>query len=153
VSGVGGCLPVIVAALEGLLVPVKYPWACSRRDISAGLITPYLCCLTVRTSDPGNGEFGLEDGRLEFSSIADVGPKLSNCLEYLLLAGGVGIARLPEFGGRGEPVEEGVYAKASKPAKESYLISLSAKGIGSTHPISLFLVGVCFRSEFLNAQK
>ena len=48
------------------------------------------------------------------------GLKLSNCREYLLLAGGVGILRLPEFGGRGEPEEEGVYAKLlSSPAKES----------------------------------
>jgi len=44
--------------------------------------------------------------------------KPSNCLEYLLLAGGVGMARLPEFGGLGEPEEEGVYA-VSRPAKES----------------------------------
>ena len=45
------------------------------------------------------------------------GVKLSNCLEYLLLA--VGAGRLPELGGRGEPDEEGVCAKVSRPAKES----------------------------------
>lgn len=47
------------------------------------------------------------------------GLKPSNCLEYLLLAGGVGITRLAERGGRGELEEEGVYAKLSRPAKES----------------------------------
>lgn len=99
---------MIVVALGGLLVPAKYPWACSRREISAGLITPYLGCLTARTSDPGNGELGLEDGRLTLSRSVDVGANPSNCLEYLLLAGGTGMARLPELGGRGEPVEDGV---------------------------------------------
>jgi hypothetical protein len=52
-----------------------------------------------------------------FSGIEVAGLKPSNCLEYLLLEGGVGIALLPEFGGRGEPDEDGVYA--SRPAKES----------------------------------
>jgi hypothetical protein len=43
-----------------------------------------------------------------FSGIAVAALKLSNCLEYLLFAGGVGMARLPEFGGRGEPDDDGV---------------------------------------------
>jgi hypothetical protein len=47
------------------------------------------------------------------------GLKPSNCLEYLLLADGVGMALFAEVGGRGEPEEDGVYAKLSKPAKES----------------------------------
>jgi hypothetical protein len=49
------------------------------------------------------------------------GLKPSNCLEYLLFAGGVGTARLAEVAGRGEPEEEGVYAKLSRPAKESWI--------------------------------
>lgn len=44
---------------------------------------------------------------MTFSGMA-VGLKLSNCREYLLLAGGVGIARLPELGGRGDPDDDGV---------------------------------------------
>ena len=53
-----------------------------------------------------------------FSGMEVAGLKPSNCLEYLLLAGGVGIDLL-ELGGLGEPVEVGVYAKLSSPAKES----------------------------------
>jgi hypothetical protein len=104
---VPGRLPDIVAALDGLLDPLKYPWACSRLAISAGLITPYRCCLTARTSCPARGELGLEGGLLTFSGIAVAGLKLSNCLEYLLFAGGVGMARVPTEG-RGDPEEEGV---------------------------------------------
>lgn len=56
---------------------------------------------------------------MTFSGIAVAGLKLSNCLEYLLLAGGVGMARLlAELGGRGELEDDGV--NASRPAKESY---------------------------------
>jgi hypothetical protein len=47
------------------------------------------------------------------------GVKPSNCLEYLLLAGGVGIALPVELEGRGDPEDEGVYA--SSPAKESWI--------------------------------
>lgn len=61
---------------------------------------------------------GLEGGLETFSGIDVAGLKPSNCLEYLLLAGGVGIDLL-ELGGFGEPAEEGVYAKLSSPAKES----------------------------------
>lgn len=53
------------------------------------------------------GELGLEGGLVRFSGMA-LGLKFSNCLEYLLFAGGVGTLRLAEFGGRGEPDEEGV---------------------------------------------
>jgi hypothetical protein len=52
-----------------------------------------------------------------FSGMEVAGLKPSNCLEYLLLEAGVGMARLPELGGRGEPEDDGVYA--SRPAKES----------------------------------
>lgn len=51
-----------------------------------------------------------------FSGMAVGGVKPSNCLEYRLFAGGVGIALAAEFEGRGDP-DEGVYA--SSPAKES----------------------------------
>jgi len=54
-----------------------------------------------------------------FSGIEAGGVKPSNCLEYLLLAGGVG--RLPVLCCLGEPVDEGLYAKLSRPAKESYI--------------------------------
>ena len=97
----------MVAALDGLLDGLKYPWACSRLAISAGLIIPYRCCLTTRTSDPARGELGLEGDLLTFSGIAVAGLKLSNCLEYLLLAVGVGMARAVAEG-RGDPEEEGV---------------------------------------------
>jgi len=106
----------MVVPLDWLL-ELKYPCAFSRLAISAGLITPYLCCLTARTSEPVRGEFGLDGGLPTFSGIDVAGLKPSNCLEYLLLEGGVGMARLPELGGLGEPEDDGVYA--SKPAKES----------------------------------
>lgn len=73
--------------------------------------------LAVRASEPARGELGLDGGLLTFSGIAVAGLKLSNCLEYRLLAEGVGIDRLPEFGGRGDPDDEGVVA--SRPANES----------------------------------
>lgn len=108
----------MVAALEGLLGPLKYPGACSLLAISAGLITLYRCCLTARTSEPPRGELGLEGDLLIFSGIAVAGLKVSSCLEYLLLAGGVGMVR-EAAEGRGDP-EEGVYATLlSRPAKES----------------------------------
>ena len=56
---------------------------------------------------------------MAFSGIEAGGVKPSNCLEYLLLAGGVG--RLPVLCCLGEPVDEGLYAKLSRPAKESYI--------------------------------
>jgi len=113
-DGVPGLLPLIVAALDCPLA-LKYPGAFSLLAISAGLITPpYLGCLTARTSVEARGELGLDGGLLTFSGI-ELGLKLSNCLEYLLLAGGVGIVRL--FAGRGDPEEEGVYV--SRAANES----------------------------------
>ena len=54
---------------------------------------------------------------LTFSGIEVTGLNPSNCLEYLLLAVGVGIDLLV-LGGLGEE-EDGVYAKLSRPAKES----------------------------------
>ncbi len=114
--GVPGRRAVTVVPLDWLF-ELKYPCAFSRLAISAGLITPYLCCLTARTSEPVRGEFGLDGGLLTFSGMDVAGLKPSNCLEYLLLEGGVGMARLPEFGGLGEPEDDGVYA--SRPAKES----------------------------------
>jgi hypothetical protein len=113
---VPGLRALIVVPLDWLF-ELKYPCAFSRLAISAGLITPYLCCLTARTSDPARGEFGLDGGLLTFSGMEVAGLKPSNCLEYLLLEAGVGMARLPELGGRGEPEDDGVYA--SRPAKES----------------------------------
>ena len=53
------------------------------------------------------GEPGLDGGLPAFSGI-EPGLKPSNCLEYLLFEGGVGMARLPELGGLGEPDDEGV---------------------------------------------
>lgn len=119
VSGVAGGLPELVAALVGIVDVLKYPWPCSRLACSAGLITPYRCCRTARTSEPASGELGLEGGLATFSGIAVAGLNPSNCLEYRLFAGGVGMALLAEVGGRGEPEEDGVYAKLSNPAKES----------------------------------
>lgn len=52
----------------------------------------------------GRGDVGLEVG-LPLSSVMAV----SYCLEYLLLADGVGKERAPEWGGRGELPDEGVY--------------------------------------------
>jgi hypothetical protein len=40
-DGVPGRRPLIVAALDGLLAPLKYPGVFSLLDISAGLITLY----------------------------------------------------------------------------------------------------------------
>jgi hypothetical protein len=54
------------------------------------------------------GELGLEGGLLRFSGTEVAGLKPSNCLEYLLLELEVGITRLPELGGRGDPDDEGV---------------------------------------------
>ena len=93
VSGVPGCLPVVLAALWGGLFLPKYPWLASRR-VSAGLSAAYLCCLTALTSVPGSGEFGLEV-LLALSGIADGGAK-SNCLEYLLFVAEVGGPRFAE---------------------------------------------------------
>lgn len=115
-EGVPGRRPDTVAALVGF-EPLRYPWPCL--VISAGLMTPYLCCLAGLTSEPVRGEVGLEGGLETFSGIDEAGLKLSNCLEYLLFAGGVGTV-LPELGGRGEPEDEGVYEKLpSRPANES----------------------------------
>ena len=88
--------------------------------ISAGLITPYRCCLTALISEPAEGEVGLDSDLPTFSGMEAAGLKPSNCREYLLLASGVGMLRLAEVGGRGEPEDEGVYAKLlSRAAKES----------------------------------
>lgn len=87
-----------------------------------------------------------------FSGTAVAGLKFSNCLEYLLLAGGVGIARVAEFRGRGDPVDEGVYE--SRPAKESYRYQYGTTMASSlTYSIPLLLVGVGFRPQFLNVEK
>lgn len=118
-EGVPGRRPDTAAAIGELLEVLKCPGACSRLAISAGLKTPYLC-LTARISDPASGELGLEGDLLTFSGIDVPGLKVSNCLEYLLLAVGVGIVRFPELGGRGEPDEDGVNERGfSRPAKES----------------------------------
>lgn len=107
--GVPGRRPLAVAALEGILWLLKYAVLAE----SAGLMT---FLRTARIS--AGGEAGREEV-LSFSGMAAGGLKLSYCLDHLLLAGGVGIARL-EFGGLGEPEDDGVYAYASKPANESY---------------------------------
>src|SRR5713101_4837524 len=78
--GVPGLRALIVVPLDWLF-ELKYPCAFSRLAISAGLITPYLCCLTARTSDPVRGEFGLDGGLLTFSGMEVAGLKPSNCLE------------------------------------------------------------------------
>lgn len=101
-----------VAALDGW----KYPCWLSLLAASAGLRTPAYPRLTCLESELARGELGLDGILLRFSGTAVGGLKLSNCLEYLLLAGGVGIDR-PELRGLGEPDEEGV--NASRPAKES----------------------------------
>jgi hypothetical protein len=90
------------------------------------------------------------------------GVKPSNCLEYLLLAGGVGMARFAELEGRGDP-DEGVYA--SRPAKESCdrLALKKKRGSGRTRsrswsstitcPIPFLLIRICFGSELLDVQE
>jgi hypothetical protein len=91
---------------------------------------------------------------LKFSGIAVAGVKFSNCLEYLLFAGGVGMARVATEG-RGDP-EEGMYAKLlSRPAKESYCHQLMSKWSGGTmaYSISLLLVGICFRPKLLDSEE
>lgn len=71
------------------------------------------------------GETGREAGLLTFSGIAVAVLKVSNCLENLLFVD-VDMFRLPEWGGRGEPEDDGVCAKVSKVAKESCNQTISA---------------------------
>ena len=61
-----------------------------------------------------------------------------------------------EAEGRGDPEEEGVYAKLlSRPAKESYCDQhMSNRSCGiMTHSISLLLVGIGFRPKLLDSEK
>lgn len=62
----------------------------------------------------GRGEVGLEDGFATSRGMA-----ISYCREYLLFSKGVGWERDAEFGGRGEPEDDGVYCCRSRPPKES----------------------------------
>lgn len=92
-------------------MPLKYPCAFSRLEISAGLTALYRCALMTRTceSDVCCGEEGLE-GVLESFSNNEVDVMLSYWREYLLLVEDIGAMR-PEFGGRGDPDDDGVYAR------------------------------------------
>lgn len=55
---------------------------------------------------PAIGELGLEGELFKLSGIAVGGFNWSNCLEKRLFPDAV--VRLPEFGGRGDPDDEGV---------------------------------------------
>lgn len=74
-----GRRPDDVAALDGILEPLKYPCACSRLEISAGLTPLYRCALMARTceSETVCGDDG-RDVDLDVLSNKALGAKLSN---------------------------------------------------------------------------